>query len=91
MIILYSVLVMLGVSLLLGSMVAIFAKVFEVEVDPKIEEAIEALPGYNCGACGYPGCEQYAQAVIEEGIDIKLCKPGGKETADELKAILEKE
>ena len=31
---------------------------------PEKEEAIlKALPGNNCGACGYPGCDGYAAAV----------------------------
>lgn len=88
MIILYAILIMLGVSLLLGLMIAVFAKVFEVKVDPRIMLISEALPGYNCGACGYPGCDQYADSIIEEGVDVKLCKPGGKDVIDEINKII---
>lgn len=86
--ILYSVLVMLGISLLLGVLIAVFAKYFEVEVDPRIKKIAELLPAYNCGACGYPGCDQYAEAVIEEGASESLCKPGGKDTIEEIKKVL---
>lgn len=87
--ILYTVLVMMGISLLLGILIAVFAKYFEVKVDPRVKQIAEILPSYNCGACGYPGCDQYAEAIIEEGESEKLCKPGGKDTIDKIKTILE--
>ncbi len=42
------------------------------------------LPGFNCGACGYPGCAGMAEGIIEEGIKLSLCKPAKK---DQLEAI----
>jgi Na+-translocating ferredoxin:NAD+ oxidoreductase RNF subunit RnfB len=38
------------------------------------------LPGMNCGACGFPGCAGYAEAIVESDININLCSPGGEET-----------
>jgi len=32
----------------------------------KTEEVNAILPGMNCGACGYPGCFGYAQAIAED-------------------------
>ncbi len=86
--ILYAFLFMLAISLLLGLMIAIFAKVFEVKVDPRIELIGKALPGYNCGACGFPGCTQYAEAIVKDGTDIKKCKPGGADTITNIDKIL---
>lgn len=88
MVILNAFLVMLGLSLFLGILIAVFAKVFEVKVDPRITKISEVLPSYNCGACGYPGCQQYADAIIESGADPKLCKPGGTETIAKITEIL---
>ncbi len=53
-----------------GAGVAIFviSKVLPKE-DPSLEEAErikELLPGGECGACGYPGCFAYAQAVVKD-------------------------
>ena len=31
----------------------------------KIEEISNALPGMNCGACGYAGCFAYAQGLAK--------------------------
>lgn len=89
-IVINAVVVMLTVSLLFGLLIAIFAKVFEVKRDPRINEIIEALPGYNCGACGYPGCANYAEAIIENGDIPNKCKPGGADVAAAIKEILEK-
>jgi formate dehydrogenase beta subunit len=44
----------LGVAAALGLGAA--AKIFYVEVDPLVEAVDEALPGANCGGCGFAGC-----------------------------------
>ena len=56
----------LGIAFGLG--LAVAAKRFHVDADPRIEEVYEALPGVDCGACGYPGCAGYAEAVVVEGV-----------------------
>ena len=38
---------------------------FKVYEDPRIEPVQEALPGVNCGACGFPGCNAFAAACVE--------------------------
>lgn len=35
------------------------------------------LPGMNCGQCGYPGCENYAKALVKGDVALNLCRPGG--------------
>ncbi|MBU0551249.1 RnfABCDGE type electron transport complex subunit B [Myxococcota bacterium] len=62
-------------------------KAFYVEIDPKIEAIIEALPAANCGGCGYIGCGEYAEAVAN-GEDITLCGPGGGDCIAALAAIM---
>ncbi len=76
----------LGVTF--GFILAIAAKKFAVEVDPRIEELEEILPGANCGGCGYPGCSAYAEAIVTKGEDITLCGPGGPETVKKIAAIM---
>lgn len=48
----------------------------------------EALPGANCGACGFAGCDGYAEAVANGSAQPNLCAPGGKDTALKLSEIL---
>ncbi|MBS4022797.1 MAG: hypothetical protein KGZ79_10340 [Dethiobacter sp.] len=40
------------------------------------------LPGANCGACGYPGCEGFALAVVNGAAPAEGCPVGGAEVAE---------
>lgn len=79
-IILTAIAILAVLGILFGAGLAVSARIFHVETDPRLEEVAEALPGINCGACGYPGCDGYAAAVIG-GEKPDLCIPGGPETA----------
>ena len=57
----------------LGLGLAWLARVMHVEVDSRQEQILGLLPGANCGACGYPGCVGYAEAIVKNGVDINLC------------------
>ncbi|MFN4217527.1 MAG: RnfABCDGE type electron transport complex subunit B [Brevinematales bacterium] len=87
--VLRSLLFMAGLSTLLGILILVFSRVFEVKVDPRIEAINSVLPAYNCGSCGYPGCIQYATAIIQEGISPAKCTPGGQEVSHKIREILE--
>jgi len=50
----------------LGAVLAYASKVFYVAVDPKVEKIAEVLPQANCGACGYPGCSGYSDAIVSK-------------------------
>ena len=63
-------------------------RTFHVEVDPKVEAILKALPGANCGGCGFIGCAEYAEAVAKGGADVTLCGPGGTSCAEALAAIM---
>ena len=65
------------------------AKFMGVPVDERVEQIIEALPGSNCGACGYVGCADYAEALAS-GNDVppNLCIPGGADAAKQIGDIL---
>ena len=69
-------------------MLAVFAKVFEVKVDPKITEIAAVLPGANCGACGFAGCDAYANQIVSEHAAITLCRPGGDEVRKSIAGIM---
>ena len=75
-----------GIGLICAIMLAVASKLMAVEVDERVAQLGEALPGANCGACGYPGCDGYATALAEGGAETNLCSPGG---AGVLKAISE--
>jgi RnfABCDGE-type electron transport complex B subunit len=87
--ILIAALIVMGfLGLTFGIGLAYASKVFHVEVDPRVEQVDEALPGANCGACGQPGCSGYAQAVVEGKAPLTACSPGGPDVAAEIAGIL---
>ena len=80
--------VVAGIALLLGVMLAIISKFFAVKEDEKLKAVRACLPGVNCGACGFKGCDDYAAAVAEGRAKPNLCGPGAETTARELGAVL---
>ena len=77
-----------GIALVLGIVIVISSRVFAIPVDEKLNQIREALPGANCGACGYNGCDDYAAALNSDEPDIGKCPVGGQDTAQELAVIL---
>jgi len=77
--ILWAVLVLTVLGVLFGFGLAVAAKVFHVEVDTRVEDITKMLPNANCGACGYPGCAGFAEAIVEGVAEsLSQCKPGAK-------------
>lgn len=65
------------------------SKKFHVEEDPRIAQVQEALPGANCGGCGYPGCAGFASAcVASDSFDGLFCPVGGNDTMAKVANIL---
>lgn len=77
-----------GMGLIFGAMLAIASKVFAVEKDERIPQLVDALPGANCGGCGFAGCSAYAEAVCKGEAPVNCCPVGGKETAEKIAAIM---
>ncbi len=77
-----------GLGLFSGVLLTVCSKVFEVKVDERVEALNEALPQVNCGSCGFSGCSDYANAIVKNGVPTNLCKPGGKECAAKLSALM---
>ena len=87
--ILTAFLIVSGVALVLGVLLALVSHFFAVEEDQKVKEIRACLPGVNCGACGYSGCDAYAKALAEGKIDAtNLCVPGGDKSSQDIAAVL---
>lgn len=61
---------------------------FHVAVDPRVEAVLGALPGANCGGCGFVGCQDYATAVVAGSAAATMCAPGGPACAKKIAALL---
>jgi electron transport complex protein RnfB len=73
---------LVGFGGLFGIGLALAAKKFAIKTDPKVEMVRDVLAGAQCGACGYAGCQQYAEAVVSDpNISPSLCTPGKEATA----------
>lgn len=71
-----------------GVLLAIASVVFHVHQDERIGLIRAALPGANCGGCGYPGCDGYASGVVEDGAKTNLCSVGGAAVAAKVAEIM---
>ena len=52
-------------GIVLGTILAVAYRKLAVEEDPRIDGVEELLPHANCGACGYPGCRPFAEALVQ--------------------------
>ena len=77
-----------GLGLAFGLVLGAASKLFYVETDPRLEQLNEALPGANCGGCGYAGCSGYAEAVLKGEAPIGLCASGGNDSVREMSRIM---
>ena len=72
----------------LGFFLTFMGKKFAVEVDEKEEKIRELLPGNNCGACGFPGCDGAATAIAKGDAAPNICPVGGPTVADQISEIV---
>lgn len=86
--VLTAVAVVAAIGLALGVLLALFIRFFGIEDDEKVKNIKGALPGANCGACGFKGCADYAEALAKGEGAPNLCVPGGAVTAKALEEIL---
>ena len=78
----------LAMALVLGFLLGVFKKLFAVSVDPRESEIRSALPGANCGGCGYPGCDGLASAIACGEAPANACTVGGTATAEAIGKIM---
>jgi Na+-translocating ferredoxin:NAD+ oxidoreductase RNF subunit RnfB len=82
--------------IVLGASALVFAaiifgveKQFKVIEDPRIDEVAEALPGANCGGCGFAGCRAFAETIVKnESLEGMFCPVGGNDLTAEIAAVM---
>ena len=83
-----AVLVVGGVGAFIGIFLGIAAIKFKVEVDEKEEAVLAALPGNNCGGCGFPGCSGLAAAIAKGEAAVNACPVGGEPVGKVIAGIM---
>lgn len=86
--ILYPVLTLGVMGVVFGVGLGYAGVMFRVEEDPNLPLILEALPGANCGGCGFPGCSGFAAAVIEGKAKPNGCPVGGADSTLKICEVL---
>lgn len=81
--------VMVGATgLLIGLFLGVAAERFKVPVDEKEVAVRDALPGNNCGGCGYAGCDGLAAAIAKGEAAVSGCPVGGDSVTAAISEIM---
>ena len=76
------------IGLILGAALGFASKAFFVKEDERIAQITEVLPGANCGGCGYAGCSNYADSIVNNGTPINLCPSCKQDAVDKIAEIV---
>ena len=87
--ILIPALICLAIAAVCAIILTVANVLFGVKEDETFLQIRDALPGANCGACGFSGCDGYAKALSEGKIsETNLCVPGGAKAVEDISAVL---
>lgn len=86
--ILIAVVIVGAIGLVVAIVLSLASSFFAVPTDERVERLTEALPGANCGACGFSGCSGYAEALASGEAQPGQCPVGGDEAAKAVASIL---
>lgn len=76
------------VGLTAGVLLSLASRFLAVKEDETVSKVRECLPGVNCGACGYTGCDEYAKAVALDNAKTNLCIPGADTVAAKVAEVM---
>ena len=88
-IVLNAVILIGGIGLVIGVLLGVASVVLAVKVDEREVEIYEALPHFNCGACGFPGCKGMARGLMNSEVPISNCKPSKPPAREKIKEMLD--
>lgn len=71
-----------------GVLLGFAAKKFAVESDPRVAEIASALPGANCGGCGFAGCANLAEAIVKGEAPVDACPVGKSAVAAKVAEVM---
>ena len=86
--ILIPIIIVGGMGIVFGILLGVASKIFEVKTDERIPKITEALPGANCGGCGFAGCAAYADAIVNGDAKTNMCPVGGAAVAKRVSEIM---
>jgi len=81
------IILFLALAVIAGGILTYLSLKFPGEATESEIDVRNALPGLNCGMCGFAGCDEYAKKAVNDKIAPNLCVPGGEKTAAAISAI----
>jgi Na+-translocating ferredoxin:NAD+ oxidoreductase RNF subunit RnfB len=77
-----------GLALVLATLLVLAHRKLHVEEDPRIDVVEDMLPHANCGACGFPGCRPFAEALVRGETAPGKCTVGSEEERSRIAGLL---
>jgi Na+-translocating ferredoxin:NAD+ oxidoreductase RNF subunit RnfB len=87
-VVLTSILTLGGIAIALSIILVIVNKKLYVPEDPRIDIVEEMLPSTNCGACGFPGCRAFSEALVKGDALPGKCTVSSDEGRQEIATFL---
>lgn len=76
------------IGLLIGIALVAAGKKFYVEVDERVTLVRDCLPGNNCGACGFAGCDAVADAIVKGDALVNACPVNSADKIQQISEIM---
>ena len=83
-----SILVLGLTGLSFAVLLAFLSKKLAMKENVKVKKLFDALPGVNCGVCGFSGCRAFAEAAVKNNKIFAGCIPGGDTVNEKISRIL---
>lgn len=77
-----------AVGVFVGLFLGAAGILFKVKTNKQEEDVLAALPGNNCGGCGYAGCSGLAGAIVRGEAPVNACPVGGAAIGEKIAAIM---
>ncbi len=83
-----AILLLGGLGFLMGILLSFAHSKLRVEINAKVAQIRDYVPGANCGACGFPGCEAFAEAVAKGEADPFGCPVSDEDVRGRIAEIM---
>jgi electron transport complex protein RnfB len=88
MLILIAIVVLGIMGIVFAGLLGFAADYFHVEEDARVTAIMAALPGGNCGACGFAGCRDFSENLVLGKAGVGGCTAGGASVGEKVAAIM---
>lgn len=84
----YVLLILAVLAIVFTVLIIIVNKFCKVEEDPKVATVKENLAGANCGGCGFKGCADFANALVNGKAELSACPVTDKTSKEKIATAL---